>query len=92
VFTALIACAGNVEQWLAQLVAAMQATVKSVMRTALANIEDARVAEFIIAHPAQAALLAIQFRWTIEVQVSTCCMAVMTSESLTHLATHADML
>ena len=55
------AYAGNVEQWLTKLVSTMQATVKSVIRTAFSCIEESKVVDFITAHPAQAALLAIQF-------------------------------
>lgn len=60
--------AGNVEDWLQKLVEGMQSTMKAVIRSAVANIELADVADFINSRPAQAALLAIQFQWTMEVQ------------------------
>lgn len=60
---------GMVEAWLARLVDGMRSTVKSALKAAVkAAATTASPADLITAHPAQAALLALQASWTADVQ------------------------
>ena len=58
-----------VEAWLARLVTGMQATVKAALRRAVrAAAAGCPPADLVLQHPAQAALLALQWLWTAETQ------------------------
>lgn len=62
-----------VEVWLQKLVDGMQGTVKATIKRAYRNVQEMALEDFIFSHPAQIALLGIQFQWTGDTQVS-CCM------------------
>ncbi len=61
--------AGMVEVWLQRLVDGMQGTVKNIIKRASRNVQEMRLEDFIFSHPAQIALLGIQFQWTADTQV-----------------------
>ena len=61
--------AGMVEVWLQKLVDGMQGTVKATIKRAYRNVQEMALEEFIFNHPAQIALLGIQFQWTGDTQV-----------------------
>ena len=63
--------AGIVEVWLQKLVEGMQGTVKAIVKRAARNVYEMDLQSFIFSHPAQMALLGIQFQWTADMQVST---------------------
>lgn len=58
-----------VEVWLQRLVDGMQGTVKNIIKRASRNVQEMRLEDFIFSHPAQIALLGIQFQWTADTQV-----------------------
>ena len=60
---------GMVEVWLQKLVDGMQGTVKSTIKRAYRNVQEMALEDFIFGHPAQIALLGIQFQWTADTQV-----------------------
>ena len=62
--------AGMVEVWLQKLVDGMQGTVKSTIKRAYRNVQEMALEDFIFGHPAQIALLGIQFQWTADTQVN----------------------
>lgn len=62
--------------WLQKLVDGMQGTVKSTIKRAYRNVQEMALEDFIFGHPAQIALLGIQFQWTADTQVHLCCFAV----------------
>ena len=62
---------GPIENWLQHLVEGMQSTMRSVISDAHKAVYGMGVAEFILAHPAQVALLGLQFQWTSDVQVGS---------------------
>ena len=64
------AAAGMVEVWLQKLVDGMQGTVKATIKRAYRNVQEMALEDFIFSHPAQIALLGIQFQWTGDTQVS----------------------
>ncbi|PNH08753.1 Dynein gamma chain, flagellar outer arm [Tetrabaena socialis] len=59
---------GNIEVWLQRLVDGMQDTVKQIIKRAVRNVAEMPLEDFIFGHPAQVALLGIQFQWTAETQ------------------------
>ena len=61
--------AGMVEVWLQKLVDGMQGTIKSTIKRAYRNVQEMALEDFIFGHPAQIALLGIQFQWTADTQV-----------------------
>lgn len=61
---------GNVEVWLQRLVKGMQSTVKSSIRQAVEDMQTQSLEEFIFSHPAQVALLGLQFQWTTDQQAA----------------------
>ena len=61
---------GNVEVWLQKLVKGMQSTVKSSIRQAVKDMQTQSLEEFIFSHPAQVALLGLQFQWTTDQQAA----------------------
>ena len=63
--------AGMVEVWLQKLVDGMQGTVKSTIKRAYRNVQEMALEDFIFGHPAQIALLGIQFQWTADTQVQS---------------------
>lgn len=65
----LLCFAGMVEVWLQKLVDGMQGTVKSTIKRAYRNVQEMALEDFIFGHPAQIALLGIQFQWTADTQV-----------------------
>lgn len=66
---------GMVEVWLQRLVDGMQGTVKNIIKRASRNVQEMRLEDFIFSHPAQIALLGIQFQWTADTQVWMHCHA-----------------
>ena len=58
-----------VEVWLQKLVDGMQGTIKSTIKRAYRNVQEMALEDFIFGHPAQIALLGIQFQWTADTQV-----------------------
>ena len=69
-----VGCAntGMVEVWLQRLVEGMQGTVKAIVKRAARNVAEMGLQDFIFSHPAQVALLGLQFQWTAETQVRAC--------------------
>ncbi|GFR42148.1 hypothetical protein Agub_g3000 [Astrephomene gubernaculifera] len=59
---------GNIEVWLQRLVDGMQDTVKQIIKRAVRNVAEMPLEDFVFGHPAQVALLGIQFQWTAETQ------------------------
>ncbi len=59
-----------VEVWLQKLVDGMQGTVKNTIKRAYRNVQEMALEDFIFGHPAQIALLGIQFQWTADTQVT----------------------
>ncbi len=57
-----------VEAWLQRLVEGMQGTVKAVVKRAARNVAEMGLRDFIFGHPAQVALLGLQFQWTADTQ------------------------
>ena len=55
--------------WLQRLVEGMQGTVKAIVKRAARNVAEMGLQDFIFSHPAQVALLGLQFQWTAETQV-----------------------
>ena len=60
--------AGVVELWLQKLVEGMQDTVKAIVKRAARNVYEMDLQSFIFSHPAQTALLGVQFQWTADTQ------------------------
>lgn len=58
-----------VETWLQRLVDGMQNTVKAKVKRAHRNVQEMGLEEFLFNHPAQVALLGIQFQWTYDTEV-----------------------
>ena len=46
----------------------MQGTVKAIVKRAARNVYEMDLQSFIFSHPAQMALLGIQFQWTADMQ------------------------
>ena len=103
---ALLACtlrqhsarhAGIVEVWLQRLVEGMQGTVKAIVKRAARNVYEMDLQSFIFSHPAQMALLGIQFQWTADMQVVTrginlawiCCKHTVSELLLPEVQVHA---
>uniref|UniRef100_A0A383W453 AAA+ ATPase domain-containing protein n=1 Tax=Tetradesmus obliquus TaxID=3088 RepID=A0A383W453_TETOB len=61
---------GNIEVWLQRLVDGMQDTVKQVIKRAVRNVYEMGLEDFIFGHPAQIALLGIQYQWTADTQTA----------------------
>ncbi|DBA69380.1 TPA: Dynein gamma chain, flagellar outer arm [Trebouxia sp. C0005] len=61
---------GMVEVWLQKLVDGMQGTVKNTIKRAYRNVQEMALEDFIFGHPAQIALLGIQFQWTADTQAA----------------------
>ena len=61
-----------VEVWLQRLVEGMQGTIKAIVKRAARNVAEMGLQDFIFSHPAQVALLGLQFQWTAETQVRAC--------------------
>eukprot|EP00951_Prasinocladus_malaysianus_P027982 scaffold253275_cov43-Prasinocladus_malaysianus.AAC.1 len=59
---------GNIEVWLQRLVDGMQDTVKQIIKRAYRNVSEMELEDFLFGHPAQIALLGIQFQWTADTQ------------------------
>jgi len=57
-----------VEAWLQRLVEGMQGTMKAVIKRAASNVNEMALADFLFGHPAQVALLGLQFQWTADMQ------------------------
>ena len=51
----------------------MQDTVKAIIKRAARNVYEMDLESFIFSHPAQMALLGIQFQWTADMQVRNPC-------------------
>ncbi len=60
-----------VEAWLQRLVEGMQGTMKAVIKRAASNVNEMALADFLFGHPAQVALLGLQFQWTADMQART---------------------
>lgn len=61
-------CAGMVEAWLQRLVEGMQGTMKTLIRRAARSVTEMGLQDFLFGHPAQIALLGLQFQWTADTQ------------------------
>ncbi|KAK9841874.1 hypothetical protein WJX81_008571 [Elliptochloris bilobata] len=61
---------GMVEVWLQRLVEAMQGTMKTIIRRAARSVNEMGLQDFLFSHPAQIALLGLQFQWTADTQVA----------------------
>lgn len=48
----------------------MQDTVKQIIKRAVRNVGEMMLEDFLFSHPAQIALLGIQFQWTAETQAA----------------------
>lgn len=59
---------GVVEMWLQRLVEEMQHTMKAIIKRVARNVYEMDLQAFIFSHPAQTALLGIQFQWTADMQ------------------------
>lgn len=59
-----------VEGWLQRLVDGMQGTMKAIIKRAHRNVYEMGLQDFIFSHPAQVALLGLQFQWTADTQAS----------------------
>lgn len=46
----------------------MQSTMKAIVKRAYRNVQEMGFADFVFSHPAQVALLGIQFQWTADMQ------------------------
>ena len=57
------------EGWLAKVVEGMQSTMRAIIKRANRNVNEQKLDEFLFGHPAQIALLGIQFQWTADTQV-----------------------
>ena len=62
-----------VEVWLQRLVEGMQGTIKAIVKRAARNVSEMGLQDFIFSHPAQVALLGLQFQWTAETQARAPC-------------------
>jgi len=60
--------AGNIEVWLQKLVDGMQMSVKGIIKKAQQVVSEIPIEDFMFTHPAQIALLGIQFLWTSDMQ------------------------
>jgi dynein heavy chain len=69
-FEAPVEAKGNIEVWLQRLVEGMQATMKAIIRRAHREVYEQELEAFIFGHPAQVALLGLQFQWTAEMQAA----------------------
>ena len=61
---------GNIEVWLQRLVDGMKDTVCAIIKAANRNVYNQELEAFIFGHPAQIALLGIQFMWTADTQTA----------------------
>eukprot|EP00887_Chlorella_sp_A99_P001633 scaffold8.g1633.t1 len=61
---------GNIEVWLQRLVDGMQGTMKAVIKRAAREVYEQGLEEFLFGHPAQVALLGLQFQWTADTQAA----------------------
>lgn len=61
---------GNIEVWLQRLVDGMKDTVCAIIKAANRNVYNQELEPFIFGHPAQIALLGIQFMWTADTQTA----------------------
>ncbi|KAK9794950.1 hypothetical protein WJX73_010224 [Symbiochloris irregularis] len=61
---------GMVEVWLAKVVEGMQTTMKNIIKRANSNVNEQTLPEFLFSHPAQIALLGLQFQWTGDTQAA----------------------
>lgn len=61
---------GNIEVWLQRLVDGMKDTVCAIIKAANRNVYNQELEAFIFGHPAQIALLGIQFMWTADTQAA----------------------
>ncbi|PSC73956.1 flagellar outer dynein arm heavy chain gamma [Micractinium conductrix] len=61
---------GNVEVWLQRLVEGMQNTMKGVIRKVASEVYEQELEPFLFGHPAQVALLGLQFQWTADMQAA----------------------
>jgi dynein heavy chain len=59
---------GNIEVWLQRLVDGMQGSIKGIIKKASTLVSELPLEEFLFSHPAQIALLGIQFLWTADMQ------------------------
>ena len=57
-----------VEAWLQGLVEGMQGTMKTLIRRAARSVNEMGLQDFLFGHPAQIALLGLQFQWTADTQ------------------------
>ena len=57
-----------VEAWLQRLVEGMQGTMKTLIRRAARSVNEMGLQDFLFGHPAQIALLGLQFQWTADTQ------------------------
>ena len=57
-----------VEAWLQRLVEGMQGTMKTLIRRAARSVNEMGLQDFLFDHPAQIALLGLQFQWTADTQ------------------------
>ncbi|KAL4452763.1 hypothetical protein ABPG75_008425, partial [Micractinium tetrahymenae] len=69
-FAAPVEARGNVEIWLQRLVEGMQATMKGVIRKVSSEVYEQELEAFLFGHPAQVALLGLQFQWTADMQAA----------------------
>eukprot|EP00955_Chlamydomonas_euryale_P103513 365498-Chlamydomonas_euryale.AAC.1 len=69
-FERAVEARGNIEVWLQRLVDSMQDTVKQIIKRAVRNVGEMSLEDFLFSHPAQIALLGIQFQWTAETQAA----------------------
>ncbi|KAI3432720.1 hypothetical protein D9Q98_004263 [Chlorella vulgaris] len=61
---------GNIEVWLQRLVEGMQSTMKAIIKRAHRRVHEMQLEEFLFSHPAQVALLGLQFQWTADTQAA----------------------
>ena len=59
-----VKAAGNVEDWLGNVVVGMQVTMKEITMFASSDCSSLSLGDFVAKYPAQTALLGIQFNWT----------------------------
>ena len=55
---------GNIEVWLQSLVDGMQEAIRSIIKMANNAVFEQELEQFVFGHPAQIALLGVQFLWT----------------------------
>ena len=82
--------AGMVEAWLQRLVEGMQGTMKTLIRRAARSVNEMGLQDFMFGHPAQIALLGLQFQWTADTQARCIrdlhrCLSHIHCDSHTHI-------